>query len=200
MSFKTDKFEVIRNVIHPQLLLHLKTEFKMLRDIKFFFSGEKDLYFFGDKQSPKSYASYSPTCFESLSLILNEKMNEVTSLNLLPTYSYARIYYKGATLKPHKDRPSCEYSTTICIDTTDIWDFYIKMECGKVSKIRLNPGDMCVYSGCELLHWREPYHGKEHIQCFLHYVNSDGPYKNFKYDERKILGITKIKKTNFSYQ
>jgi hypothetical protein len=208
MSFKENGFEIVRNVIEPQLLLHLKTEFEMIRDINFFISGEKNPYSFGDGQSPNSFSIYSATCFESLSLILNQKMNEITNLNLVPTYTYARIYYKGAILKPHTDRPSCEYSTTICIDSADLWDFYIKNKNNKTIKLKLNPGDMCVYSGCELEHWREPYQGNQQIQCFLHYVNSQGPHKNHKFDKRPMLGIgTKIsteniknKKNNLMYQ
>ena len=33
-------------------------------------------------------------------------MAKETGLNLIPTYSYARIYKKGDILKRHKDRPS----------------------------------------------------------------------------------------------
>ena len=40
-------------------------------------------------------------------------MQQETGLELLPTYSYARIYKKGDILKRHKDRPSCEISATI---------------------------------------------------------------------------------------
>lgn len=197
MSFKENGFEVVRNVIEPQLLEHLKTEFEMIRDVRFFFSKEKNPYSFGDEQSPNSFSVYSATCFESLSVILNNKMNEVTDLKLFPTYTYSRIYYKGAILKPHTDRPSCEYSTTICIDSTDLWDFYIKGKDNKIKILKLNPGDMCVYSGCELEHWREPYKGTQQIQCFLHYVNSDGPYKDYKLDKRPMLGIeSKVSKEN----
>ena len=39
-------------------------------------------------------------------------MQKETGLQLIPTYSYARIYKKGDILKRHKDRPSCEISTT----------------------------------------------------------------------------------------
>jgi hypothetical protein len=56
---------------------------------------------------------------------------------------------------------------------------------------------MCVYSGCELEHWREPYQGNQQIQCFLHYVNSQGPHKNHKFDERPMMGIgTKLSTEN----
>jgi len=189
MSFKNNGFEIVRNIIEPQLLEHLKTEFKMIRDVKFFQSGKKNKYSFGDKKSPNSFSIYSATCFESLSVILNNKMNEVTDLKLFPTYTYARIYYNNAILTPHTDRQSCEYSTTICIDSTDLWDFYIKGKDNKTKKIILNQGDMCVYSGFELEHWREPYEGTQQIQCFLHYVNSNGPYKNYKFDKRPMMGI-----------
>jgi hypothetical protein len=135
-------------------------------------------------------------------------MNEITNLNLVPTYTYARIYYKGAILDPHTDRPSCEYSITICIDSAYLWDFYIKNKNNETKKLKLNPGDMCVYSGCELEHWRESYQGKQQIQCFLHYVNSQGPHKNHKFDKRPMMGIgTKLpteniknKKNNIKYQ
>lgn len=197
MFFKENGFEVVRNVIAPQLLEHLKTEFEMIRDVSFFISGEKNKYSFGDKQSPNSFFVYSATCFESLSVILNNKMNEVTDLKLFPTYTCARIYYEGAILKPHTDRPSCEYSTTICIDSTDLWDFYIKGKDDETKILKLNPGDMCVYSGCELEHWREPYEGIQQIQCFLHYVNSNGPYKDYKFDKRPMMGIgSKVSKEN----
>lgn len=208
MSFRSNGFEVVRNVIEPQLLKHLKTEFEMIRDVNFFISEEKNQYSFGDEQSPNSFSIYSATCFESLSLILNDKINEIVNLELFPTYTYARIYYKDAILKPHTDRPSCEYSTTICIDSTDLWDFYINDRNNETKKVKLNPGDMCVYSGCELEHWREPYQGKQQMQCFLHYVNSQGSYKEYKFDKRPMIGIgTKVstknfknKKNNFKYQ
>lgn len=208
MSFKENGFKVVRNVIEPQLLEHLKTEFEMIRDVNFFIYAEKKPYSFGDVQSPNSFSIYSATCFESLSLILNQKMNEITNFKLIPTYTHARIYYNGAILKPHTDRPSCEYSTTVCIDSAHLWDFYIKDKSGKTHILKLNPGDMCVYSGCELEHWREPYKGTQQIQGFLHYVNSDGKYKDYKFDRRPMMGIgTKVsiqnienKKNNFNYQ
>ena len=189
MSFSKNGYEVVRNVISKDFLYHLKTEFEMMRDLQFFKTGETNNFAFGDKQSPNSFSVFSAQCFESLAINLNDRMSEITNLKLHPTYTYARIYYKGATLKPHRDRPSCEYSTTLCIDSTDIWDFYIKDRNGEEKCIKLNPGDMCVYSGCELVHWRNLYKGKRQIQCFLHYVNQKGLYSNHKYDKRNYDGI-----------
>lgn len=205
MSFAKNGYEVVRNVVSTDLLHHLKTQFKMMKDVEFFMTQKKNKYAFGDSQSPNSFSVYSAPFFESLALQLNDKMSQITNLKLYPTYTYARIYYKGAILKPHKDRSSCEYSSTLCIDSTDIWDFYIKDRSGEEKVLKLNPGDMCVYSGCELEHWRKPYEGEMQMQCFLHYVNSKGPYDDHKYDKRPMMGIgTKVSKeiikNNFNYQ
>ena len=189
MTFSKNGYEVVRKIISKDLLYHLKTEFKLLRDNHSYICKENNKFAFGDSQSPNSFSVYGAPFFESLAINLNDRMSEITNLKLHPTYTYARIYYKGAILTPHIDRPSCEYSTTLCIDSTDIWDFYIKDRRGEDKIIKLNPGDMCVYSGCDLLHWREPYQGEMQMQCFLHYVNAKGVYADHKYDKRPMMGL-----------
>ena len=52
----------------------------------------------------------------------------------------------------------------------------------------MKPGDMIIYRGCELEHWREPYWGKNHAQVFLHYNEKGGQY-DIPNDGRPILGM-----------
>jgi hypothetical protein len=60
----------------------------------------------------------------------------------------------------------------------------------KGTKINLKPGDMLVYSGCDLEHWREPFQGDECIQVFLHYNNIETPgARNNMFDTRPHLGL-----------
>ena len=42
-------------------------------------------------------------------------------------------------------------------------------------KVELEPGDMLIYSGCDLEHWREPFEGNNNAQVFLHYNNKSEP-------------------------
>jgi len=161
----------------------------MHRDVKFYENKYVHKFAGGDPQSVRCYSAYSPLIFDSLAIQLKDKVSEIVGKKLHPTYSYARFYYEGAILEPHVDRPSCEYSTTLCIDSTDLWDFHIEDRNGKEKIVTLNPGDMCVYSGCELKHWRKPYHGNTQIQCFLHYVDSEGINAKYKYDEREMMGL-----------
>ena len=60
----------------------------------------------------------------------------------------------------------------------------------KGTKLLLEVGDMLVYSGCELEHWREPFDGDICGQVFLHYNHVNGPFaeKN-KFDGRPMLGL-----------
>ena len=134
-------------------------------------------------------------------------MKKHTDLDVIPTYSYTRAYKKGDVLKRHKDRPSCEISTTIHLGGNP-WSIYIdptgsnnvidehkgihKPNAPKGIKVDLNVGDMLVYSGCELEHWREAFEGNVCVQTFLHYNNTDGPFAhNNTFDKRPMLGIPK---------
>jgi hypothetical protein len=59
----------------------------------------------------------------------------------------------------------------------------------------LQPGDLVIYRGCDLEHWREPFNINDenawHVQGFFHYVDKNGPYKHYKYDQRTSLGLLK---------
>ena len=59
-----------------------------------------------------------------------------------------------------------------------------------VFKVNLKPGDMLVYSGCDLEHWREPFEGEECVQVFLHYNHVNGRFaEQNKFDKRAMLGL-----------
>ena len=49
----------------------------------------------------------------------------------------------------------------------------------------LEEGDAVLYKGCEVDHWREPYtEGTKLAQVFLHYVDANGPYTEWKNDKK----------------
>jgi hypothetical protein len=45
------------------------------------------------------------------------------------------------------------------------------------------------YRGVECPHWREPLNGDHVAQVFLHYVDQNGPYAEWKYDKRPALSF-----------
>jgi PKHD-type hydroxylase len=49
------------------------------------------------------------------------------------------------------------------------------------------PGDGVLYKGCEIEHYRPEFTGDEYVQVFLHYVDADGPHKDYVYDSASEL-------------
>ena len=145
-----------------------------------------------DEQVPNTYSHYSDIAMDTLLQKVKPVMEKHTGLKLSETYSYARIYKKGDVLARHKDRYSCEISTTLNLGG-DPWPIYLDPT-GKQGqagvKVDLKQGDMLIYSGCDLEHWREEFTGKDCGQVFLHY-NKAGS-KNAKenaLDKRPFLGL-----------
>lgn len=147
--------------------------------------------FIVDTQCEKSLAISH--IFDFLLLELLPKMEEITGKKLFPTYTYCRWYLPEEELLIHKDRPSCEYSCTLTVAFKgNQWSIYMGEDLNKENgkEVQMNPGDGVIYKGCELWHWREKYiEGEWHAQIFLHYVDQDGPYAEWKYDKRERLSI-----------
>ena len=216
MSFKKNKYQVIRGAISKELADIGYTYLKISAEADYWMlenyvthSSNWLVGNFHDKQVPGSYAKYADRLMETLLVKTIPVMKAKTGLNLIPTYSYTRLYRTGNILNRHKDRPSCEISTTLCLGG-DPWPIFIdptgsnnvideykgvmKPDAPKGIRVDLKPGDMLIYSGCELEHWREPFQGKLCGQVFLHYNHANGPFaKSNLYDKRPMLGIPKTR-------
>jgi hypothetical protein len=193
MSFEKDGYEVIDNVISADTAKLLAIEFQMIRDNVYLIKGIdlNDESYDGDWQVDKCFGWYSAFCFESLLLLVQPTLEKIVGKRLYPTYTYGRIYYNGATMVRHTDRPACQYSATmtISIDDTGPWEIWIRNLDGVAKPLIIPTGSMAVYYGHTLEHWREePYKGKKQIQAFLHFVDADGIYADQKYDGREMLG------------
>jgi hypothetical protein len=201
MSFKKNRYTVIRQAISKDLAMFVANYFSMKKQVydtciqaRYISPYEVLLgYYEGQKeQIPNTYSCYSDIAMETLLLKCQPVMEKATGLKLYPAYTYARIYKKGDELKRHKDRFSCEISTTMNLSGDD-WPIYLEpsgKEGMKGIKVDLKPGDMLVYYGCELEHWREKFKGEECIQVFLHYNNRKTPgAKDNMFDKRIHLGL-----------
>ena len=214
-----NKYQVIKKAISYELANFVFNYFLLKRDAVAWMYKNNITYDNGmlgtwtDQQIPNTFSCYADNVMETLLVKVLPIMAQETGLELIPTYSYARLYKKGDILYRHKDRPSCEISTTIHLggdpwpilidgtgannilsghDTTTI----VKPNAPPGTKVLLEVGDMLVYSGCELEHWREPFEGDVCGQVFLHYNHVNGPFaeKN-RFDRRPMLGIPPIRNT-----
>ena len=168
-----NKYQVIKNAVSYELANFIFNYFMLKRDAVAWMYQNNVTYDTGllgtwtDPQVPNTYSNYADFAMETLMMKVLPVMQKETELQLIPTYSYARLYKKGDILKRHKDRPSCEISTTIhlggdpwpiFIDGTgadtviDEYKNIIKPDAPEGTKVLLEVGDMLVYSGCELEH------------------------------------------------
>jgi len=212
-TFKKKHFIVIREAIDPKIANFVYNYFLMKRqvartmfDTRYISPFTTEWGVWNDEQVPNTYSNYADTAMETLLLAVQPKMEKLTGIKLNPTYSYARIYKKGDVLERHKDRFSCEISTTMNLGGDD-WPIYLenKKNVGipddknyfaktnnKGTKVVLKPGDMLVYKGMILEHWREVFLGEDCAQVFLHYndVNSKvGNSEQNIFDGRPHLGL-----------
>jgi len=213
MSFKKLKYAVIKEAISKDLATYIYNYFLMKRqvydtcmDFRYMSPYETMCGFYEgqDDQIPNTFCMYADPAIDTLMLKCQPIVEKTTQLKLYPGYTYARIYKKGDILKRHKDRFSCEISTTLNLGG-DPWPIYISpnenvgipdwkkittVSKAKGVRINLNPGDMLIYRGCELEHWREKFKSKNCGQVFLHYNNVKTPGSKFNiFDKKRHLGL-----------
>ena len=212
------KYDIIKKVIDPQFAdflykyLDLKANaVKWLYDNKVLpatdYMGLIDL----PPIKGSNYSHYADFAMETLMLHIMPKLEKKLKRKLVPTYTYVRMYYKGAELYRHHDRPSCEISITLNLGGT-VWPIYIdptgkynvikdgsaetktppvlKKGAHKGIPIKLAQGDGMLYEGAKYEHWRKPLKSGKCGQVFLHYNYADGSHghKNL-YDKRPLPGL-----------
>ena len=212
MNFKENKYEIIKEAISKELANFIYKYFLLKRqvartlfDTRYISQFTEYFGVWNDQQVPETYSHYSDIVMETLLTEVHPVMEKVTKLKLTPNYSYARIYKKGDVLHRHKDRFSCEISTTMHLGG-GCWPIYLEPDESKGSidkktgkyipskskgvKVLLQPGDMLVYRGNELEHWRDKLSFNDCGQVFLHYNNTatEGSKENI-YDRRPHLGL-----------
>jgi|TARA_R110002020_G_scaffold51619_3_gene146029 hypothetical protein len=199
MSFKKNKYVVMKQVISREIAEFALAYFLNKRKVARFLFDQKYLSPFttywgvwNDEQVPNTYSHYADIVMETLLQKVQPLMEKHTTLKLSPTYSYARLYKKGDILTRHKDRFSCEISTTLNLGG-DPWPIYLEpsgREGQAGIKVDLEPGDMLIYSGCDLEHWREEFRGNNCAQVFLHYNKKGSKQaKENEFDKRPFLGL-----------
>ena len=211
MSFAKNNYIVIKQAIDPKVAEFVYNYFLMKRqvartffDTRYISPYTSEWGVWNDEQIPETYSHYGDIAMETLLLAVQPIMEKQTKLKLNPTYAYARIYKKGDILHRHKDRFSCEISTTLNLGGDD-WPIFIEKDpkkggvkegqgyvsdFTKGTKVNLQPGDMLVYKGNILEHWRDAFEGEDCGQVFLHYNNraTAGSDDNI-YDGRPHLGL-----------
>lgn len=132
---------------------------------------------------------------------LTPTMSELIGRELLPSYTYFRIYPKGHVCRIHSDRPSSEFGLSLTLDYSDdkVWDLQLGKEridslyplsddFGSMDyeSIAMQVGDAVLYQGSHYAHGRmEPNPNAWSAHVFLFFVDRDGPYRQHAFDEKR---------------
>lgn len=189
-ALEENGFFIVKGFLDKKLCDFSKIYFKIKQDTL-----DYDI----DVQCPESKSFYGDIFCETILLTSVQKLSELSEIQLIPTYSYTRVYAKGDELKIHKDREECQFSATLCLgrpSDEEISPIYFSHneDGSDPVELFLEEGDLCFYRGNDMYHWRQPFEQKWYLQTFLHYVDASGQYANRLFDGRRTLGIKKIKK------
>jgi hypothetical protein len=189
--FRENKYVSVKSII-PKDICRIATRYALLKE-QYEFTPELGI----EAQVENAQSVYADTLMETLMTFMLPHMEKHTGLSLCPTYTYYRVYRPGMTLEKHIDRPSCEISTTICMGieyiNPPVSDYNWGMYMGENNMIQQLPGDLIIYRGCEVEHWRDPFvsgEGSYQVQAFFHYIDKNGPYyPEFAFDKRPGIGF-----------
>lgn len=185
----------------PQQILNIAYSYSIIK-----YSNQKKFQI--DRQTGTLIGENSDFLMETILDLSTPVIEKNVGKKLFPTYSYFRIYDKGSDLKVHTDKESCEYTVALCLgsdpidqpyeiflgeeDNNSDYKYYNKD--GKHKRYRIDhkykmiPNNAILFKGIEKAHWREECTHDHFITVFLHYVDQEGPYKDYKFDKRNMLG------------
>lgn len=139
---------------------------------------------------------------------MTPRIEQITGVRLLPTYSYFRTYQHGDVCRIHADRAACEHSLSLTLAYADGIAWPLEVADTRVAEAQrqtvrgdesfgdeahspypMAPGDGVLYRGYDYRHGRttgNPNRWSAHL--FMHWVDRDGPYRDQAFDGKPLTG------------
>ena len=145
-----------------------------------------------------THREYGDPLMETLLEQLTPAIEEATALALWPTLSFYYTYKNGSQLEKHTDRSSCQIVAGLCIGADEAfinnkgtWPLIFNLN-GKAESVALEFGDIVIFRGYEIEHWREAFTGAWFISAIFGFVEKNGPFAFQKFDQRRALGMPHV--------
>ena len=141
-----------------------------------------------DPERGRVLTCYAPPSSVFVMKRLQPILENIIGEELIPTYWFTTTYHNKGFMVRHTDRPSCEVSVTMNIDSIVDWPIQLKDLQGNKQKISTPIGCGLAYAGIEVPHWRAPLRcreGDRHMQLFLHFVRKNGPNSDYAFDRNR---------------
>src|SRR3990167_4454916 len=145
------------------------------------------------------HREYGDLMMETLLDKLTPLVEHVTGCALWPTLSFYYTYQQGQQLTPHTDRSSCQFVAGLCIGVDAAykerhqgWPLFLRLNDQTVESVVLACGDLIIFRGHDILHWREVFTGTWFVSAIFGFVEKQGPFAFQKYDQRRSLGMPHV--------
>lgn len=149
---------------------------------------------YGNDDDPDTQIFYAPLSLEALFPRIAAKVAESVGEPVAPAFSFLWLYKKGAGIHRHIDRDSAELvaSLTVASAQSEAWPIHFEPTPDRQLTLRAEPGDLVLFEGHSVYHWREPSAADWHLQAIFNFVRSSGAYSHFKIDGRAHLGLDPV--------
>ena len=158
-AFWDDGYRVVEDLVTPEQCAFLRRAMDRSRD-----AGKMRVADHRAYRGPNN--QYAPIPAQMFLGSLTAKMSALVGRELLPSFSFWRIYRQGDVLNRHKDRNACEVSVTISLmpagEDGSIWPISVTDFHRRSHSINLPLGSGLLYQGTEVDHWRDPLTIAEH--------------------------------------
>lgn len=123
-----------------------------------------------DHQSALRFGRHNLALFRVLHSQLTFLVQSVVEEPLKASYCYAVTYTQGAELPKHTDRPQCEWNASIVFASSSVESWPIWLETDTNQEVRAGVGEVVVYRGTKVPHWRESLPHDFSTIAFFHFV------------------------------
>jgi hypothetical protein len=166
-----DKYLVIPNAVSPLFVAGMRRHYRALERAGHLVTDATQV-------AQKRDGIYCEFVALHLQDQLGRWLNRVVPKPLKPSYTFFFRYHSEAALAPHRDRPQCLWNVSFAVDAEPevgrdgAWPLCFSVH-DETRSVKLGLGDAVLYSGTDLLHWRDALPpGHTAGVCFLHYVDA----------------------------
>jgi hypothetical protein len=132
----------------------------------------------GDKDRPDRDSSGRDSVAHFYHHQLTDLVAEILAEPVKASFCFFAAYHRGSQLKPHRDRPQCEYAVSIQLDfspdpeSASPWALHAEpLDGSPAEPIELPLGGALMYLGCRVRHYRDVLtQGDQSRHWFVFYV------------------------------
>ena len=201
MSFKKDKYEIIKNCLTNEVVeiiagytLLKRSVHKKFIDSKYIPPLSVDWGTRNDRYVPDVYSCYADIMTETILQILRPKIEKIIKEKIFPVYSYYRIYEKDCIFPKFPNTKQFDISALLFVGGDKCPLTLIKNQ--KNVSVDLKPGDLLIYDGKEIIQEEKTFKGNNYIQLIFNYTNN----KDLLWDGRPQLGLPEWFSKNFKWK